>query len=143
MTSEIIIGAPVLLKTINAQIKEAGGTGFKSEVKQNRLQGSFAVQYHFETIEGRKTLQLPNELRLARINTPDKLYYVVYNGDTGEFALTHIFYRKTDEKNILFITPLGNSHEEAGVNLQKHFPDVENFTIENPKDLMNRGLNKS
>lgn len=136
MADKIIMGSTVLLKSINKQIIEAGGKGFNTEVKKNRVQGSFAMEYHFETRNGRKTIQLPNELRLAQVQTPQHTYHIVYHGDTGEFVLTHVFYRKCDDKKVLFITPLGSSFEEAGVNLQKHFPDVENFAIENPKDVM-------
>lgn len=138
MSNKPILALPTLLKSLDVQIKDAGGKGFNCEVESTRLQGSFAVQHRFDTEDGPKILQTPNHLRLARVEAAGHMHYIVYYGDTGEFVLVRPFVVKKENKTILLVNHLGFCFESTGKSLEKIFPDIENFKLDDPDDILKK-----
>lgn len=161
---KIIKALPLLLVTLDQQIKNAGGQGFNYKVDVVHLDKSFSCHYVFE-IEGGEfiTLETRNSYQVGRVDD----YYVDFNGDTNEYTLVNITKAKNCSFGIsgsnegiisyngsgsvdispctittkhfprmLWSTSIGFDYEAMFKNLKQMWPKRVNWTLSNPETIL-------
>ena len=83
---DVINAAPLLLKPLSQQIKEAGGEGLNDSVKVEKIKNSFSCVYSFKTEMGEKSIRTLNEFSVGMIDHTEN-HFVKFNGDTSEYTL--------------------------------------------------------
>jgi hypothetical protein len=133
----IINAAPLLLKPLSQQIKEAGGEGFNDSVKVEKIENSFSCVYTFKTEMGEKSIRTLNEFSVGMIDHTEN-HFVKFNGDTSEYTLVTPRETQNGSKKILLIKSLGYSFDEMMKTLKEMWPNRVVWKLDNPNDFFSR-----
>lgn len=114
-----IAAAPLLLESLDSQIRRHGGNGFNHQVFVTPVPGTYSFVYRFNTVDGEKQLQTRDECQVALIELDGGCQHVMVTG-AGEYRLVTPW--KAGGNRCLFSGHIGNSHEEAKRALQELYP---------------------
>lgn len=115
---------PLLLSSLDAQIRKLGGRGYNCDVKATKANG-YSVSYQFYTDKGAETLITENVFQVGTIVCEDEgRQYVMYYPDKAEFSLVQVVQsNKTQGGKILVHSWLGATFPAAMAELICRYPN--------------------
>lgn len=119
----IISAAPLHLVPLHQQIINAGGEGYNTDVRAERVKNSFSTVYYFDTKDGEKALQTRNTYQVVYVNSGENKHYVDYDADKGEYWLATLRNIKKPPYHFLEGVFLGRTAEEAERRLKTIWPE--------------------
>ncbi|WP_196160889.1 hypothetical protein [Reinekea sp. G2M2-21] len=136
----VIEAAPLLLKALSTQIKEAGGRGYNSDVIDVAIDRSFSVLHTFDTPEGKKTIKTRNEFQVGLIDA-DQNYFVIYNADRNDYRLVTV-HEPANAPKVIRDVHLGYSFEVMMQNVQARWPNRVVWRLTDPNTIAQYSGNK-
>lgn len=127
---------PLILMSLDSQIRYRGGKGFNCDVIAQPIEGSFSVKYEFDTPNGRTSLTTLNQFQLGILHTEEGDVHVMFCADKEEFfkVTTKPAIRLIGQK-LLFITPIAKTFDETIKVLKRWYPRHTNWNLKNPETI--------
>ena len=124
---------PLLLMSLDAQIKRRGGKGFTCDVVAKPIQSSYSVVYEFDTPTGKASITTLNEFQLGVIHTENGHVYVMFRADKNEyFKVTIKPAIRVIGQKILFTTPIAKTFAQSMEILKRWYPTHTNWNLTAP-----------
>lgn len=124
---------PLLLMSLDAQIRRHGGKGFNTSVKATPIPGSYSVNYEFETADGPVSLTTLNQFQLGIIDSEQGLVHVMYCADNKTFfKVVPTPSKRIVGGKILLTTPIAETFEQAMSTLKSWYPTHTNWKLTTP-----------
>lgn len=124
----IIEALPLLLMSLDVQIRNHGGEGFNCNVGVSACENSYSVLYKFDTADGVKVLMTQNAFQVGIIESDSGISHVMYYPDKFEFSLVRVAPApKLPGGKILVHSYLGATFPAAMAALKQNYPNQVNW----------------
>lgn len=132
---EIIQAKSLFIKSLDAQIRDAGGKGYNCSVISEKCSFSCSVLYTFQTDKGFKSLITQNEYEVGRVTLNEGGTGLIYfHLERNSFELHTPATRNTYGERVFTTLYLGDSFESVNKELNKRQHQRISWTLLNPFD---------
>ena len=137
-----ITASPLLVQSLDKQIRRLGGRGFNNQVKVTDIPNSFSKLYEFDTQAGPVTLRTLNQANLAQIHADNGVFYVVLEFDDQGGEQYYLSERRenpnvnVNNSSMVISQKLGKTYDQMRAFLGRAIPASLQMDIPHPTTLL-------